>query len=512
VPGAWSQADVGGGGAALYGCDTGTAQDGFATFRYVRAGATGDGTRAQPFGTLQAAYASVGSSQKVTICVEEGTYHENVGAESDDMARGYRFVGAFEAGSGFARRHIAGGLSQVVAASAAAPVLRLGNHGDITVDGFDLSGGLRGLYVNGYAAGRKLAVRNNRIHHNGAMIASAADLPAGASENSLGGVVASGSDVIVEYNEIHDNQGAHNGAGLNLGEAASSEQNTLDAGGTLHVGNSQAVIRYNRIHHNVLRWDTPHGAGMTLNVNALVQRNVFWANESLKWAGTGGNGVGGGMIAQKPVATVTVVDNWFEGNRALTAGAGIFFDEATIGTAADNVVIRNDGASAVCVDGRAGGDASADRSFMTLAHNTIAWNTGAAAMVEDSTLRAYNNLMWHNAGAGDVVLQGGGALAEDARADHDVMRGGAPFGGLTLVAATDLEAAVPFVSTTLAATGQLSLGVVDLRPTAAVGSDALATFAPAFAWSGALAAPPATDAAGAARGATGLKYGAYQGP
>lgn len=56
------------------------------------------------------------------------------------------------------------------------------------------------------------------------------------------------------------------------------------------------------------------------------------------------------------------------------------------------------------------------------------------------------------------------------RGDHDVMRTGAPSGGPMLVAATDLEAAGPFVSTTLAAAGQLSLGVVDLvrpRPSAA---------------------------------------------
>jgi hypothetical protein len=505
----WAQVGVGGGGADLHGCDTGTASEGFTVFRYLRAGAQGHGSRESPFGSLQAAYASVGAGQKATLCVEEGTYTENVGGEADDMARGLRWVGGFASGSGFTRRRLDGGLSRVVAASPQAPVLRMGNHGHITVDGFDLSGGLRGLYINGYAAGRTLVVRNNRVHHNGLVVATAADLPPGASENSIGGVVVSGSQVLVEHNEIHANDGAHNGAGLNIGAAATSEQNRM-VDGTLVPGSALATVRYNAIHHNTLRWDTPHGAGVTLNTNAVFQRNIVWANAGLKWAGAGGHGVGGGLIAQRPHATVTVSDNWFEGNTALNAGAGLFFDEATIGTAYNNVVVRNEGESAVCVDGRAGGDTANDRSYMTLVHNTIAWNSGAAVMVQDATLRAHNNLMWRNGGAADVVLSGGGALPQDALADHNVMRAGGGTPGLVVTNSLPLDHAAPFTDDSLAQPGSLSLGVVGLRPRPIAAGPALAAFQPALDHGGALRSPPPVDAAGAPRGAAAAAYGAYQ--
>lgn len=514
APAAWSTATIGGGGAALYGCDSGAPLEGFSTYRYVRAGAAnGNGSRAQPFGSVQAAYASVGSGQRATICVEEGSYTENVGAEPDDMARGYRLVGAFAAGSGFTQRHLAGTLSRISAANASQAVLRFGNHGEIVVDGFDLSGGLRGLYVNGYAAGRKLAVRNNLVHHNGVVVNSGADLPPGASENSIGGVVVSGSDVLVEYNEVHSNDGAHNGAGLNIGGAASSESNRLD-NGTLSIGTALARVRYNRIHHNTLRYDTPHGAGITLNMNARVERNLVWANQALKWNAGGGEGVGGGLIAQSPNATVTLADNWFEGNRALKAGAGFFFDEASIATAYNNVVVNNDGESAICVDGRAGGNAATDRSWLTLVHNTIALNAGAGVMVQDSTLHAFDNLFWHNGAVADLTASTGGAQAEALLADRNAMKGS--YGGLpgfAVTGAVSLEAAQPFTASALLPFGQLSVASVDLRPTAAVGSDTRWTFPAAFSHTGALTQAPAFDADAQARPAGApVQYGAYQRP
>jgi len=472
--------------------------EGFTSYRYVRAGASGgNGSRAQPYGSVQAAHASVASGQKVTICVEGGSYSENVGAEPDDMSRGYRLIGGFVAGSDFTRRDVVASPSRIAAASASAPVLRFGNHGEIVVDGFELSGGLRGLYVNGYAANRKLVVRNNLVHHNGVVIGTAASLPAGVSENSLGGVVASGSDVLVEYNEIHSNDGAHNGAGLNIGGAASSEENRV-VDGSLAIGTALARVRYNRIHHNTLRWDTPHGAGITLNMNARVERNLVWANQALKWSANGGDGVGGGLISQSPLATVTLADNWFEGNRALKAGAGFFFDEASIATAYNNVVIGNDGDSAVCVDGRAGGDAASDRSFLTLVHNTVALNSGAAVMVQDSTLHAFDNLFWRNDGGNDLVAAIGGAQAETLLADANAM---------------NLDAVQVFTSSTLLPFGQLSLASVDLRPTQAVGATTLWSFTPAYSHAGALTKAPALDAAAQARSAgQPVQYGAYQRP
>ncbi|MEW6707778.1 MAG: right-handed parallel beta-helix repeat-containing protein [Pseudomonadota bacterium] len=509
APGAWSTATIGGGGALLYGCDTGTASDGFTRFLYVRPGAAGNGTRANPYGSVQAAFAAVGAGEKATLCVEEGSYTENVGALDDDMSRGYRLVGGFRSGSGYSQRDTTQALSRIAAASSALPVLRLGNHGEIVVDGFELSGGLRGLQVHGYAAGRKLTVRNNLVHHNGRVIRSAADVPAGVDANSLGGVVVSGSEVLVEYNEIHANDGGRNGAGLHIGGPADSEANRL-VDGQLVIGTALATVRYNRIHHNTLRYDTPHGAGITLNTNALVQHNLVWANQGLKWDSAGGDGVGGGLIAQRPLATVTVAHNWFEGNRALKGGAAIFFDEASIGTAHDNVVVGNEGDGAIAVDGRAGGDAAGDRGYLTLVHNTVALNSGAAVLVQDSTLHAFNNLFWHNTGAADLHLAGGGDLAEAVNADRNVMKGSyVGMAGVNVANASNLEGAAVFASASLRPFGELSIASVDLRPTAAAGSDTRASFAPAHEHAGALTQPPAFDAAGVTR-ATPVAPGAYQ--
>jgi hypothetical protein len=236
-----------------------------------------------------------------------------------------------------------------------------------------------------------------------------------------------------------------------------------------------------------------------------------WANQSLKWSGQGGDGVGGGLIAQSPHATVTIADNWFEGNRALKCGAAFFADEASVASAYDNVVIGNDGDSAICLDGRAGGDADTDRSYMTLANNTVALNTGAAVLVQDATLHAFNNLFWHNAAADDLTLSEGGAQPQVVFADANVMKGS--YGarpGVTVSNAANLEAASVFVSPTLAAFGQLSLGAIDLRPGSAVGSSGLWVFTPALAYAGALAQVPGFDAQGVARVQGSVRFGAYQ--
>lgn len=513
-PAAWATIVPGGGGAGLYGCDSGTDMgDGFNVFRYVRpGGAAGTGTKASPFNSLHAAHASVTGSMKAVICVEQGTLTENAGTQADAIGRGYKLVGGFLTGSDFTQRSVAiGTATRVQAASATGIPLTLGNHGHITVDGFELTGGARGLYVWGYSAGRVLVVRNNHVHGNGAVITQAADVPVGYDINSLGGMIVSGSDVTIEYNDVHDNNGGHNGAGINVGQAASSEQNTL-SGGVLTMGTSLAKVRYNRIHGNILRADTPHGAGLTLNINALVERNLVWNNQGLKWANAaGGAGVGGGMIAQLPHATVDVRNNWFEGNRATKAGAAIFLDEATIGTVSNNVVVNNDGFGAIFVDGRGAGNAAADRAFATIVHNTVALNTGPAIGIQDSTANIANNLFWHNGGARDIDVMTGGAQAETAAADRNVMKGNyAGLPGISVTNATDLESAVVFADPALAAFGTLSVGQANLKATGAVASNLATGVTPAFAYTGAMTQAPATDIMGTARASGSAVSGAYQ--
>lgn len=514
APAAWATAQPGGAGLQLYGCDSGVdSGDGFNVFRYVRpGGAAGSGTRASPYNSLQTAYASVTGSMRAVICVEQGTLVENVGARADAMGRGLRLVGGFVTGSNFTQRSVALGVATRVQATSALEVpLTLGNHGHITVDGFELTGGARGLYVWGYSPGRVLAVRNNHVHGNGAFITQASDVPAGYDINSLGGVVVSGSDVTIEYNAVYENQGGHNGAGIHVMQPATSEQNRL-IGGVLTMGSALARVRYNRIHGNVLRADTPHGAGLTLSINAVVERNVIWNNQGLKWANAqGGEGVGGGMIAQLPYATVEVRNNWFEGNRATKGGAAIFLDEATIGTVSNNVVVNNDGTGAIAIDGRAGGALASDRSFATIVHNTVALNSGPALMVQDSSAHVSHNLFWRNGGAGDLYAAAGGAQAETIVADRNVMRGsyaGTP--GISVSNASNLEAMAALVQPNLLAFGGLSLGQADLRPGVAVPANLPSAMAPAFVHAGAMTQVPGTDVMGSPRPAGAGASGAYQ--
>ncbi|MES2318731.1 MAG: hypothetical protein V4631_14725 [Pseudomonadota bacterium] len=75
----------------------------------------------------------------------------------------------------------------------------------------------------------------------------------------------------------------------------------------------------------------PHGAGLAIGMNAIIDHNEFRANDTL---GAGaGYGVGGGLIAQHgtsngPSTAMTIVqNNWFEGNRAGKAGAALFLDQ-----------------------------------------------------------------------------------------------------------------------------------------------------------------------------------------
>ncbi|TFZ05937.1 hypothetical protein EZ313_04600 [Ramlibacter henchirensis] len=512
----FTSAVPGGGGLALYGCSAGQdSGDGFNVFLYVRAGATGGtGSRAAPLGSLQAAYSAITGSQKATICVEEGTFTESVGnAAADSIGRHYRFVGGFLAGTDFSQRSVSPGRATVIQPPAGQSALHLGNHGHITVDGFELTGGLRGLYVAGYAAGRTLAVRNNTVHHNGIVVHAPADVPAGATPDTIGGLVVGGSTVVVEYNDVYANDGARNGAGIHVRAPSGSEQNVL-SGGTLTPGPSMAYVRYNRIHGNTLRYDTPHGAGLTISSNAVVERNIVWGNQALRWSGPqGGDGVGGGMIAQLPHATVDVRNNWFEGNRALKAGAGIFLDEATVGTVVDNVVLRNEGAGAIFIDGRAAGDAPGDRGYGTIAHNTVLLNTGAALGVQDSQVHAFNNVFWRNGSGSDFLFMEGGLQPSIVLADRNVMRPAWPASPhVSVSGVTTLELVEsPFAATSFAPAGSVSLGVADLRPAAGAGipSDLASTLVPAFSWSGALTQSPPLDADGAGRPAL-VRAGAFQ--
>lgn len=489
------------GGAAYddYGCITGAAPGGY-MLRYVDDGASGTGTKASPFATLGAAIAS--GVDHVVICVAAGTY-----AGSFDLGTyGHTIVvGGFDAA--FTTRDPATTPSHLVASPASADLVVATAPRDLIVDGLELSGSTRrGLAITTWG-GDSIAVRNVHAHHNGSLTMNGGDDATGGLE--LGG----GDDVTLELanSVIEENDGWHHGGGVNVGGGG----DTIDplARGPENEGFGTIASMapgVARIHHNIIRNNRihepslPHGAGLAIGMNAVVERNDFRGNDT---TGTNHYGVGGAMIAQHGVsddhsaAVMHVRANWFEGNRAEKNGSAVFFDQTSIGFVYDNVIVRNIGEGAVLVDGAcgnscAGTNGANDRNFITLFHNTIAENQGAGLAVQDSTAHLYFNVFFHDiAPNGEIVAMNGspGADSHVRGTGNAVVADAQDFPELVGNLAVETRTIFADVSARdyrLAASPMTA----DLTTTAT-------SFAPAFVYTGALYvdAPSATDFLGAPR-------------
>jgi len=403
--GSWTDAglDPLAGAVDSAGCAAGSASD--HRYLYVRADAAagGDGSRGAPLASIGTAISNVGAGQRATICIAAGTYDGGVGDDVDHASDGREIALVGGYASDFQSRDAIGHRTHLRGIPTAA-VITFGNLHAITLDGLELSGGARGVYIRGgYSAARILAIRNCHVHDNG--------IDGGAGHEG-GGMYLTGSHILIEHAVIEDNHGGRLGGGIFVGSAASSEQNHVDAQGGLVVGDSLLQVQSSIIRRNTLRFDTPHGVGMAIGMNAEIVGNVFADNHGYGVAG-GGDAVGGGLIVEEPLATALIVGNWFSGNIANKFAAGVFIDEASIATVVNDVFVANVGVGQIGVDGRAAGSTEADRAYLTVINTTLAGSDGPAIVAEDATLHVVNTLCATSGPA--IASYQGGALSQQVR-------------------------------------------------------------------------------------------------
>lgn len=470
------------------------------------AAAGGNGSRAAPVRTIAAALADASAS---TLCVAAGTYVENL----DLSNRAVAVVGGFN--GGFTQRDPALQPTVVKPAAAGTATLNADGFAQLTLDGLDLTGaGCTALAVHTWTTGTTVRLLNTRVHHN--------VNAGGACAYSQGGFDISGSptmNVEIGHSVIESNDGGNFGGGgsVNVFDggnpvargAANDGFGQLTGIGAGGIWVHHSIVRGNR----VVNAGSPHGAGLALWANAVVEHNEFTGNDT--WAGgNAGDGVGGGLIliyddAAHNAATARVEGNWFEANRAGNHGAALMLDGMFAALVTDNVFVRNKGSGALLLDSGCNSASCGDdtRVFMTVVNNTVALNEGAGLQVQNGTAHLYYNVFWRNAPApsGDVVLNPIATLPDNrVRGDRNVIHlvGAAP---AQLTGSVDMEAAADLLAGTAgyrlgAAYGALTAASASFTPAFAVG--AFATTVPGGGTAAqvyGLTSSPATDFAGAAR-------------
>ncbi len=425
-------AGIGGNGYLDYGCiDDATRPAGWNGL-FVRAGASGNGTRANPFGTIGQAIAAAGSTRTV-ICVATGSYAGNLNL---GMQRRHMLVGGLN--PAFTVRDAIASPTVIAAAEASQPALRAEAPAELVIDGFVVTGShRRGIQVTAWDTGERITLRNNHVHHNGCTAPTAG--------SDCGGIDAGGGRTVsleIANNVVESNGGGHHGAGINIGGTTTS-LGSLDQASGANDGFGSVVSMTGLVadvHHNIIRYNRlyeaslPHGAGLAIGMHGDVHHNEFFGNDTVS---DGDHyGVGGGLIGQHDrggsasLALLVVRHNWFEANRAGKAGSAIFLDQFNAGYVYNNVVVRNTGTGAILVDGNcgdscAGPNGDHGRNFATLLNNTVADNDGAGLAVQDGTAHLYFNLFWRNrptAGGGDIASMQGSPGAENRiRGAHNII-------------------------------------------------------------------------------------------
>ncbi|BCT93570.1 hypothetical protein LYSHEL_25950 [Lysobacter helvus] len=396
-------AGIGGNGYLDYGCINDATRPSGWSILFVRAGATGTGTKANPYGTIGQAITAAGSTRTV-VCVANGSYRENVNL---GMQRRHILVGGFN--SVFTARDPLAWPATVTPANADDHVIHAEAPIDLTIDGFVVTGSNdRGIDVTTWDANERITLRNNHVHHNGCTTPTA--------RTDCGGIEAGGGRTValeIANNLVEENGGGHHGGGINIGGATetlgSIDQATGANDGFGTVLTMTGLVA--NVHHNIIRNNRlyepslPHGAGLAIGMNGDVHHNVFFGNDTVS---DGDHyGVGAGLIGQHDrggaasVALLVVRSNWFEANRTTKAGSAIFLDQYNVGYVYNNVVVRNFGTGAILVDGNCGDTCTGPngnngRNFVTILNNTVADNEGAGLAVQDSTAHVYFNIFWHN--------------------------------------------------------------------------------------------------------------------
>ncbi|KGQ17973.1 hypothetical protein LF41_1827 [Lysobacter dokdonensis DS-58] len=414
---------IGGNGYLDYGCISDATRPAGWSSLFVRAGAAGNGTRGNPYGTIGQAIAA-GGDAKTVVCVAAGTYVANIHL---GMRRNHILVGGLN--GNFTARDPIAWRTTTMPTDLARPVIDAEAPVELVIDGFVVTGThARGILATTWDASERITLRNNHVHHNGCSTPTAS--------SDCGGIeVGGGRTVAVEIanNLVEENGGGHHGGGIDVGGATENlgflDQTTGANDGFGTVVTMTGLVA--NVHHNVIRNNRlyeeslPHGAGMAIGMHGDVHHNVFFGNDTVS---DGDHyGVGAGLIGQHDrggsasVALLVVRNNWFEANRTTKLGSAIFLDQYTVGYVYNNVVVRNFGTGAIIVDGNcgdtcAGPNGNQGRNFATIVNNTVADNDGAGLAVQDSTAHVYYNVFWRNRDAdvdGDIESLNGSPGADN---------------------------------------------------------------------------------------------------
>ncbi len=247
---------------------------------------------------------------------------------------------------------------------------------DVTIEGFEITGGGIGLSLSGSVTGW---IAGNNIHHN-----------------ALGLRLSSGAVPLVAYNNI-----SYNTRGAEISTSASLQYNTISHNSISGYSHGAGIYIYGspQLLSNTIEYNsavTGYGGGVYVaSGNPEFGYNTFKNNQ----AGNPGYGAtGGGIQIECTSCTgIRIHHNVFEANYARANGAGVF--TKSFGEIADNVFTHN----------TAGGHGSAvglwgSGSSGSVRRNTMTGGTGTAVYVTYHASPLFeDNLIEDTNGAGGYI-------------------------------------------------------------------------------------------------------------
>ncbi|MCC7534851.1 MAG: right-handed parallel beta-helix repeat-containing protein [Deltaproteobacteria bacterium] len=340
---------------------------------YVDDGAPsgGDGSRARPFASLQAAIDAAAPGDDIQVA--EGTY-EAISVTGKEV----RLSGGYDAD--FTVR--GAGTPSVIQGTADAATVTLYETGSSVLDGFVIRGGLRGVVIDAdfMSSTNAPELRDNVIEQNG-------------SASSIGGgIYADHCDARIVGNTVRANQGDRGSGIASQCQSLLIEDNVIednvssgDHGGGLYLTGASLVVRGNLVRNNEVGVIIGYGwgAGVTvfgLGVSARFERNVWTANLA--------QSVGSGAFVDD--GAVAVFDHdLFYANRCGTAGGAALYVNGY-----DTDV-----------------SSRAELIHVTIADHPCEGTTGNAVFVEDqSAVTITNSILWGNAGDDFFVVDAASSI------------------------------------------------------------------------------------------------------
>ncbi len=373
-----------------------------------------NGSATKPFTSIQAAVTAAQADD--VIKVARGTYSENIVIPDTTLQLQGGFVGGTESAyatgkaGDFAVAAPGTNVTRIVGASDE-PTLYVRFQTDTTVgiDGFTISGGLHGIYIQPNSGENEVAtvlITHNVIENNGpaALQASGGDFAFNG-----GGIYTVNAKVTISNNVIRNNN-ANRGGGLYIASEV------------------DYTITDNLIANNTGYDD--HGGGVVLVPLPVAatgigtfSRNVISGNVASK---AFDYGWGGGMLvpgdpnntaAYKPVI---LSNNVWSGNSAPSVGGALFVDDGAKAMLDHELMYGNfttspgSSGGAIFLEGSGGGDEDLGNdvgSIMTITNSTFANNRsnntegerGNGAFVDEfSKLTVSNSIFWDNVDDLDV--------------------------------------------------------------------------------------------------------------